>query len=80
MRAHGQYGIRVTDPRAFLETLISNMGSFSTEQIDQFYRERIISALNALLAQQIVNNRVSIATGIIKLTIPLFDGIIVTSP
>lgn len=60
VRAHGQYGIRVTNPRAFLETLIGNMGSFSTEQIDQFYKGRIISALNTLLAQQIINNRVSI--------------------
>lgn len=60
VRAHGQYGIRVTSPRIFLETLIGNMGSFSSEQIDQFYKGRIISALNTLLAQQIVNNGVSI--------------------
>ena len=60
VRAHGQYGIQVTNPCAFLETLIGNMGSFSAEQIDQFYKGRIISALNTLLAQQIVNNGISI--------------------
>ena len=60
VRAHGQYGIRVTNPHAFLETLIGNMGSFSAEQIDQFYKGRIISTLNTLLAQQIVKNGCSI--------------------
>lgn len=60
VRAHGQYGIRVTNPRLFLETLIGSMGSFSSEQIEQFYKGRIISALNTLLAQQIVSNGISI--------------------
>ena len=60
VRAHGQYGIRVSNPRVFLETLIGSMGSFSAEQIEQFYKGRIISALNTLLAQQIVTNGVSI--------------------
>lgn len=60
VRAHGQYGIRVTNPRVFLETLIGSMGSFSAEQIEQFYKGRIISALNTLLAQQIITNGVSI--------------------
>lgn len=60
VRAHGQYGIRVTKPRAFLETLIGSMGTFSSEMIEQFYKGRIISALNTLLAQQIVNNGISI--------------------
>lgn len=60
VRAHGQYGIRVTNPRVFLESLIGNMGSFTSEQIDQFYKGKIISALNTLLAKQIITNGVSI--------------------
>jgi hypothetical protein len=36
------------------------MGSFSTEQIDQYYKGKIISALNTLLAQQVVSNGVSV--------------------
>ncbi|MBD5259912.1 MAG: DUF4339 domain-containing protein [Bacteroides sp.] len=60
VRAHGQYGIRVTNPRVFLETLIGSMRSFTSEQIEQFYKGRIISTLNTLLAQQIINNGVSV--------------------
>lgn len=60
VRAHGQYGIRVTNPRVFMETLIGSMGTFSSDQIEQFYKGRIISSLNTLLAQKIVNNGISI--------------------
>lgn len=60
LRANGQYGIRVTNPRLFLEQLIGNLGTFSANQIDQFYKGRIISALNTLIAQQIISNGVSV--------------------
>lgn len=60
VRANGQYGIRVTDPRLFLETLIGSMGYFGSAQIEQFYKGRIISALNTLIACQIATEGVSI--------------------
>lgn len=60
VRAHGQYGLRVNDPRAFLEALVGNMQSFSTDKIDQYYKGRIISCLNAIIAQQIIEKQVSI--------------------
>ena len=60
VRAHGQYGIKITNPRMFLETLIGSMGSFSSEKIEQFYKGRIVSALNTLLSQQIITNGISI--------------------
>lgn len=60
VRANGQYGIRVINPRLFLESLIGSMGTFTSDQLDQFYKGRIISALNTLLANQIINNGVSI--------------------
>ncbi len=60
VRAHGQYGIKVSNPRAFLENLIGSMGAFTSDQIEQFYKGRIISAFNTLLSQQIVNNNISI--------------------
>lgn len=60
VRAHGQYGLRVNNPRAFLEVLVGNMQSFSTDKIDQYYKGRIISCLNAIIAQQIIEKQVSI--------------------
>ena len=60
VRAHGQYGLKVTDPRLFLESLIGNMSSFTTEQINQYFKGKIISSLNNIIAQQIIQNKVSV--------------------
>ena len=60
IRAHGQYGICVTNPRLFLETLIGNMKSFTAEKIEQYFKGRIISSLNTLISKQIVENKVSV--------------------
>ena len=60
VRAHGQYGLRVSDPRIFLETLVGNMQSFTTDKVDQYYKGRIITCLNAIIAQQIIEKQVSV--------------------
>lgn len=60
VRAHGQYGLRVKDPRVFFKALIGNMQSFSTEKIDQYYKGRIITSLNSIIAQQIIDKKVSV--------------------
>lgn len=60
VRAHGQYGLKISNPRLFIETLIGNLESFTTEQINQYFKGKIISALNNIIAQQIVNNKVSV--------------------
>ena len=60
VRAHGQYGFRINNPRLFLETLIGNMSTFSSDQIDSYFKGRIISLLNSIIAQKIVENQVSV--------------------
>lgn len=60
VRAHGQYGLKVKNPRAFLESLVGNMQSFSINKIDQYYKGRIITCLNAIITQQIVEKQVSV--------------------
>ena len=60
VRAHGQYGLKVSNPRIFLETLIGNMQSFSAEKIDQYYKGRIITSLNTIIAQRIIESQISV--------------------
>lgn len=60
VRAHGQYGIRVSNPRLFLETLIGNMTSFTSEKIEQYFKGRIIASLNTLIAQSIIEKGISV--------------------
>lgn len=60
VRANGQYGLKVKDATSFLESLIGNMTSFTTEQINAYYKGKIISALNSIIAQQIIEKGVSV--------------------
>lgn len=60
VRAYGQYGIKVTTPRTFLETLVGNMTAFSTEKIEQYFKGKIVMQLTSLVAQKIAKDNVSI--------------------
>ena len=60
VRAFGQYGIRVKRPRLFLETLIGNMTSFSSEKIEQYFKGKVLSQLSSLISQKIARNNISI--------------------
>lgn len=60
IRSYGQYGIKVVDPRKFLETLIGNMESFSASQIDQYFKGKLLSYLNNIIADQIITNKCSV--------------------
>jgi len=43
-----------------LETLIGNMSAFTADKISQYFKGRLIQALNSLLAKQIIERNVSI--------------------
>ena len=60
VRAFGQYGIKVKYPRLFLETLIGNMTSFTSEKIEQYFKGKVFAHLNSLISQKIVKDNVSI--------------------
>lgn len=60
VRAFGQYGIKVVDPRLFLETLIGNMPSFTADTIDQYFKGKLMSNLNTALAKTMIEQEVSI--------------------
>ena len=60
VRAFGQYGIRVADARRFLETLIGSMASFGDEQVDAYFKGKIVAQLNTLISQKIVKDNISI--------------------
>ena len=60
VRAFGQYGIRIDNPRLFLETLIGNMNSFTADAIDSYFKGKLISNLNSIIAKKIVKEGISI--------------------
>ena len=60
VRAFGQYGIRIENPRLFLETLIGNMNNFTADAIDGYFKGKMISHLSSIIAKKIVKDEISI--------------------
>lgn len=78
VRSNGQYGMKVSNPRLFLDTLIGNMVGFDSEKIDRYFKGRIISLLNQLLAKSIIEREISVLdinTKLIDLSNECEDGL-----
>lgn len=60
VRAYGQYGLKVINPRLFLETLVGNMSSFSTQKVDNYFKGKVISQLSTLISTKITKENLSI--------------------
>lgn len=60
VRAFGQYGIKVKEPRTFLETLVGNMTSFTTEKVNNYFKGKMISKFTNLLSTKIGNDQTSV--------------------
>lgn len=60
VRAFGQYGIKISNPRIFLETLIGNISSFSADAIDNYFKGKLIANLSSTIVRKIVEDKISI--------------------
>jgi membrane protease subunit (stomatin/prohibitin family) len=60
VRAFGQYGFRISNPRVFLETLVGNMSVFSASKINEYFKGKILSSLTSLITVEMISKNVSI--------------------
>lgn len=60
VRAHGQYGLKVKESDKFLKNLIGNLSVFTTDKIDSYYKGKIVTLLNSIIAQQIIEKGISV--------------------
>lgn len=60
VRAFGQYGIRISNPRVFMEGLIGNMTSFGADKINEYFKGKLVAQLSSLISTKMVNERVSV--------------------
>lgn len=60
VRAFGQYGFKISDARAFLEKLVGNLESFSSNKIQDFFKGKIISTLTSVISEKFVSDKISI--------------------
>ena len=60
IRAFGQYGIKIKDPRLFFESLVGNMESFSIERINEYFKGKLLSSLTTIVSKKLITDQISI--------------------
>ena len=60
VRAFGQFGFKIVNPRVFLESLVGNMENFSTEKIVSYFKGKIISSISSLIGQKMIKDQLSV--------------------
>lgn len=60
IRAFGQYGFHISDPRLFMEKFVGNMSSFTTAKLTDYFRGVILSKLTAIISQKLYDDQLSI--------------------
>lgn len=60
IRAFGQYGYKINDPRLFLKTLVGNMSSFSVEKVNDYFKGKVLSMLVSLISSKLTKDNISI--------------------
>lgn len=49
LRSFGKFAMRVTEPRLFLSTLVGTQGLYTTDRVEEYLRDRIVSRLTDVL-------------------------------
>jgi membrane protease subunit (stomatin/prohibitin family) len=60
LRAFGQYGYKISNPRLFLETLVGNMTTFSADKINDYFKGKVLSSLTSLISSKLIKDSVSV--------------------
>lgn len=60
VRAFGQYGFKVSNPRTFIQTLTGNLASFSSTTVQEYFKGKIITSLTSLISKKLVKENISI--------------------
>ena len=54
LRAFGNYAYRIADSQLFVNTVVGSQGLFDTDRLKDFYRDVIVSRLNDLLGETLI--------------------------
>lgn len=60
VRAFGQYGLKVIDPKLFLETLVGNMATISTDRVDAYFKGKMMSFFANLISDKMTKDNISV--------------------
>lgn len=60
VRAFGQFGMSISDPKKFLQTLVGNMKDFSTEKVVEYFKGKVISSTTSAIGKKMVLEGISV--------------------
>ena len=60
VRAYGQYGFKITDPKLFLQSLIGNMTTFSVDRLNRYFKGKIMSQLTNIVSDKLTRDNISV--------------------
>ncbi|MBN2881435.1 SPFH domain-containing protein [Candidatus Woesearchaeota archaeon] len=60
VRAFGQYGFKIIEPKNFLHTIVGTLKSFTSLQITEYFNGKLLSAISTILGKAIVQNKISL--------------------
>lgn len=62
VRAHGQYGFHIANPRLFLEKFVGNMASFETSKLIDYFKGVLLSKLNNIIYDALKQDNQTVLT------------------
>lgn len=60
VRAFGQFGMKIGDPKLFLETLVGTMKVYAADKIVTYFKGKIISSITSMISKKIIRDNISI--------------------
>lgn len=60
VRAYGQYGFKIEDPKKIIETLVGNRSSFMAGNLAVYFRGKILSQLTNIISDKLIQDGISI--------------------
>ena len=60
IRAFGQFGLRISNPRLFLETIVGTIKIYSSSKIVEYFNGKIISTISTEIGKKIILDKLSV--------------------
>ncbi len=60
VRSFGQYGLRIADPRVFMDALVGNMSSFTIDKVDSYFKGKMMSFFANLISDKLTKDNISV--------------------
>ena len=60
VRAHGQYGFKISDAEKFVFSLVGNMPKFNEAQLQSYFRGLLLTRLTNIIAKKIIIDKISV--------------------